>query len=285
MIYGNDDRLERAQITDPAVMSYSRSTAALTLKSHLIFNHDHSYSVNFKAGTGREKNDGACKTRFMNQPDLVSYCTATLIASDLLLTSGHCFYRGEAQSPAEVCAQSVALFDFAIDQNSKDPVRFAPEQVFQCKKLEFYSHQGDYDFAVIRLDRKVTGREIFHPVNPSHSVLPNPKLNYWTSGYPRGMPNKTILNGKYFDFWGDSNLTALFQMETMGGSSGSSVIDPVSRRILGLVASSDCSDLEWSEENKCFYEPVFSGQCRGVRVVLLENLGIDWQVLAKTAVK
>lgn len=277
MIFGTDDRLERHELPDTTALAYSRSTAALVLTSHLRKNSDQSYSINWDApGTGRAKSDGACANTFEGQPELISYCSSTLIAPDLLLTSGHCFYRGSFQTPEQVCKGSVAVFDYSLDQPSADPVHFSTSQVYACKKLEIYSHEGDLDFAVVRLDRKVSGREIFRTATPDHSVGMKVSQSYWTSGYPRGLPNKTILNAKYFDFWGNSNFSALFQMEVMGGSSGSSVIDPVTRRIVGLVASSDCSELEWSETNRCFYEPVFNGQCRGVRVILLENLGISW---------
>ncbi len=284
MIFGNDDRLDRYQLESDAQLSYSRSTAALTLKSRLKLNRDQTYSINFDIpGTGRAQSVGVCLHPFVGQPNLISYCSSTLIGPDLLLTSGHCFYRGTSQTPDQVCAESVALFDYSLNQLGFDPVRFLPDQIYSCKKLEIYAHQGDFDYAIVRLDREVKGREIFAPVMANRSIPLKTKYQYWTSGYPRGLPNKTILNAEYFDFWGTSNFTALFQMETMGGSSGSSIIDPVSRKIIGIVASSDCSDSEWSEEHKCFYEPIFANQCRGVRSVLLENLGIDWNLFRPKA--
>lgn len=278
MIFDTDDRLERHQLKDTSILSYSKSTAALMLKSQLdLVKADGkvvAYKIDLnKPGNGPIPDSGKCKRAFVGQPQLTGFCSTTLIGEDLLLTAGHCMERGEGIiSKEEICAQSVAVFDYAYSTPDKMPLKFPAKNVYQCKKVEFFSNNSELDLALIRLDRPVKNREIFKLKKPESKSMEYGSTLY-TSGYPRGMPNKTVLSGSFVQYHRDytKRNTARFFADVMGGSSGSSVLDPITREIVGILISSDCNDTEYDKINECFYEPTFHYQCKGVEMTLMER--------------
>lgn len=277
IIFGTDDRLERFQLKDTSTLSYSKSTAALMLTSQLTPLKDQNgtysgYRIDMKKpGNGPVPDSSPCPRAFVGQPQITAYCSSTLIGEDLLLTAGHCLNRGEdIILPNEICKDTVAVFDYAYSsKEGRAPLRFPKKNVYHCKKVELYYDSTKLDIAVIRLDRKVEGREVMKLKNPASLKMQNGQTLY-NSGYPKGMPNKTVLTASFLNYHNGQN-TARFYTDVMGGSSGSSVIDPITREIVGVLVSSDCADTMWDAQKQCFYEPVFNGQCNGVEMTLLER--------------
>lgn len=267
IIFGSDDRLERYQLKDTAVFRAAESTAALAYRSRFksVPGNPGALEIDFTVnGNGRIIADASCPSAFVGQPQLVSYCSSTLVGDDLLLTAGHCFERGPTVTKESVCEQTIALFDFAKRAPGDDPIRFAREKIYECKAIEAYSAGTNLDFALIRLDRKVVGRK---PLRLSAVDSLKSGDRVLNSGYPKGRPNKTTLTGTYGRGLPDPS-RALINVTSEGGSSGSSILNPRTLEIMGVLVSSGCPDLEWDQRKECYFEPTFSNQCDGVTIVL-----------------
>jgi hypothetical protein len=166
-VYGTDDRKERYQFaTTSLTHRLARSSAMLAMRGLVKPRPDGNYEL-FEPRTLAQT--GVCADeRFAQQPE-VGYCSATLVAPDLVVTSGHCVMNaisglGGAQHK---CESTYIVFDFAYDTRPTDPVaalRVLPkDDVYQCAEVlaaESPDSGGlpKQDYAILRLDRPVQGR-------------------------------------------------------------------------------------------------------------------------------
>lgn len=95
--------------------------------------------------------------RFLDQP-IAGFCTGFLIAPDILVTAGHCI------TDQDKLLNTVWVFDYTADVtfNLQDKYITIP-QSNQYQGVEILdrslTENGEYDYAIIRLDRKVVGRK------------------------------------------------------------------------------------------------------------------------------
>lgn len=179
-IFGADDRAEALVETDLA-----RATPALVRKSMLEFTDGL-----FRAKASGLEKSGLCQdVRFMGQPALAN-CSASLVGPDLVLTAAHCLEDYPTREGR--CDQYHVVFDYAQEGETRS---FRPDQVYGCKKIEYYRYDewnDREDLALIRLDRKVSDRTPiklnFSPVKVGSSVS--------LLGYPFGLPLKSVNDGQ-----------------------------------------------------------------------------------------
>ncbi len=190
LISRHDDRSAPDAALDPAFASYARaSVAALVATSRvqtdgagvpmlsavpLYANHELTYDVEL------------CRDeRFALEPTPVS-CSATLIAHDLVLTAGHCV------TSASQCAATAVVFGFEADVAGEVQPLTAGD-VYACQAIVARNSGGAQpDFAVLRLDRSVLGRQPARVARDARALpLGTPLLG---AGHPLGLPLK-IANG------------------------------------------------------------------------------------------
>jgi V8-like Glu-specific endopeptidase len=174
--------------------------------------------------------------RFENQP-LVGGCTGFLIGPDLLATAGHCVKSDE------ICKQYLWVFGYMLDTKDKDVSRSKPWDVYQCSKIERISLRKpgtDYlDYAVIRLDRPVTGRAPIPLTGTDARVGHKVKM----IGHPLGMPmkvtgdDKSIIRTTESDraghiFWSTN-------LDGFTGNSGSPVFREEDQSLVGIFVYGD----------------------------------------------
>jgi hypothetical protein len=276
IVFPPDDRIDRYEIKDPFIADYARSTAAIAFASQLkkvTTASGPAFEVDFAVnGVGREQSEANCPLpAFLGQPSMISYCSSTLIGDDLLLTAGHCFDRGPTMTPESLCKRTVAIFDYAYRSAKDDPIRFPEANVFQCTKIEAMNTDREFDYAIIRLDRKVPGRTILKVRQGWDLGHFLPGTPFVASGYPKGFPNKTT-EGTLVGYGGPARDTPVLHISTVGGNSGGSVVDPKTKLISGIVVSSDCADYVFTANDACYVEAVFHGECQGVRVIPSERI-------------
>lgn len=228
-IYGSDDRYDYFEIKNNQLLTLAESSAVLVPKANTRQENGH-WVISGKTLQDEKK---LCPTeRFLSQ-ETPGFCTATLVAPDLLLTAGHCF------ESEEKCKDTKFIFGFARLTPQHNTSIAQRENVFSCKELAFFRNPGGknkskaVDFALVRLDRPATERPVVPLVRTEGLSAGDPVI---TMGYPTGMPLKFSLNAyvrKKKKYVLETNL------DVYGGNSGSPVFDENSLQLEGIVTEGE----------------------------------------------
>lgn len=210
-LYGPDNRMEIDDV-DPRLQELARSTPALIALESITPKDG---VLNFSGRTMGET-DFVCKDERFKDQLAIAECSGTLVGPDLILTAAHC-YKEESQ-----CQEGAWVFDYKLGH-------VVPEtNMYRCKEVAHID--TDKDFAIIRLDRKVTGRKI---ISLPRSKKVHQEKELVMLGYPRGVPLKAtdqgfILKVKEHSFL--SNLDAYL------GNSGSGVFELETLELKGILS-------------------------------------------------
>lgn len=216
-IYGDDDRIETYQAV-PAAQRAAAVTAALVWPQYLAPTGG-GVRVIEEARQPLGQQIGLCAgERFAEQPS-VAYCSGFLIDQDLLATAGHCLGLHE---PASACSELVVVFGFALSGPSAPRLDYPAGDVYRCREVvthELAQREGRrFDWAVIRLDRPVTGRT---PVIVWGEDPPRDE-ELVVIGHPVGLPTKIAAGGWVKRNAGDDPVF-VSDLDTYQGNSGSAV--------------------------------------------------------------
>lgn len=133
-----------------------------------------------------------CGRHEWEQERSFSHCSGTLIASDLVLTAGHCF-RDQA-----TCAKMKIAFDFLSD-SSIEILKNNSGLVYNCKNIVAKKipaggwdgislpKKDQSDYVIIRLDRSVKDRK---PIAIVKQRELRPEENVYVFGHPQGLSQK-----------------------------------------------------------------------------------------------
>ena len=183
--------------------------------------------------------------KFREQP-IGAFCSGTLVGEDMILTAGHCILD-EAQ-----CADTKFVFGYNISKagGSAPVTATKPSDVYGCKRIikRDLDKQGSGiigtglaiigallnkagpDFAVIQLDRKVTGRR---PLELNRGGGVNKGDKVFVIGHPVGLPLKVTGGGQVRD--NKPRSFFLTDLDTFGGNSGSAVFNASTNKIEGIL--------------------------------------------------
>lgn len=248
VIYGTDNRQDIYQVTNSLHRQLARSTAAMVSKEEIITRGGR-VGLNFADSLQSSLN--VCSTeRFAQQP-AGSMCSGFLVGPDLLVTAGHCFRSlGDMgyPSPSDVCRGFSWVFDYAIDRNGREPRLVTPADVYGCKQVIRAQLTDTEDYALIRLDRRVTGRTPL-TIRTSGKVADSASLV--VIGHPSGIPTKVAGGARVLD----NRSTTVFSsnLDTFQGNSGSGVFDARSGMLEGIlvVGKTDYRPSKKNDENSC----------------------------------
>jgi hypothetical protein len=229
-VYGSDDRMERYQFLPTSTLRYrlARSSGMLAMRGLVNPRADGDYEL-FEPRTLAQT--GVCSDeRFADQPE-VGYCSATLVAPDLVVTSGHCMKNviSGLTGAQHKCESTYMVFDFAYEfSRPSDPVgvlrKLPAGDVFQCVEVLAAEIPEDglpkQDYALLRLDRPVPNRA---PV----PVYDGPDLDDGAGGiqigHPSGLPQK-IAPARIYEHLDPTRYAAYrYRADILGGNSGGGV--------------------------------------------------------------
>lgn len=231
-IYGEDDRLENFE-AKKSYRTYARSVAAIVPLRNLA-KTDTGYRWRFdriprlmdREISGKRIDR---KERFAQQR-VLGVGTAFLIAPDTIVTAGHCIVNAKG---ALVVREMAIVFDCAIDPATQAvPPNVPAANVYRCTsavtvKLDKIEGQ---DFAIVRLDRPVTGR-VPLSVRKTGTIADGTRLVL--IGHPLGLPSKIAANARVRK--NDDKNFFVADLDAFPGSSGSPVLDAKSGMVEGIL--------------------------------------------------
>lgn len=225
-VYGDDDRQDVYACTNPLMKKLARSTAGQIPVGNLVQLGD-LYTI--KAPTMVEK--GLCKSeRFSNQLQATD-CSGFLVGPDILVTAGHCVLD------ISECSSFRWIFDYANETEERSQFILNKDQVFHCTEIldrQLEGSGGKIDYAVVKLDRPVPGRE---PLKYRTSGMIDDNASLTVIGHPSGTPTKITPNAAM-----RKNVEPAYfvtNADTFGGNSGSAVINSETGLVEGILVRGD----------------------------------------------
>lgn len=230
-IYGSDNRLD-----------YYEAPAAMQTLSDSVVSFWKSYNVTAN-GVKCDLRTGIlgdamnlCPAEKFRDQKMGAFCSGSLVGEDLIMTAGHCV-KTEAD-----CAATTLVFGFkAAKAGDIGPSSVAKSEVYTCSRIvkRFLATETPgvpmgADYALIQLDRKVTGHKPL-AINRTGAIKKDIKI--FVIGHPTGMLLKVAADSKVRD----ASKTGYFvaDLDTFGGNSGSAVFNATTKKIEGILVRGD----------------------------------------------
>jgi V8-like Glu-specific endopeptidase len=255
-IYGPDNRIDVYQSNDPLLRDLSYSTAAMIINSNL---KSTSSGVTVEAPLLKQVYKLCSSERFKDQLTAAN-CSGTLIDKDIILTAGHCM------TSKMDCSAYSWVFDYRATSGKQLSVQVPTSSVYKCQKViaQKNDYKNNIDFALIKLDRKVTDRSSVN-MRLSGSVTIGDKLAL--IGHPRGLPTK-IAAGGLVQKLGNGFFQA--NLDAYSINSGSGVFNEITGELEGILISGR-NDFE-QDSSGCVRSSVYSDQEGAEFVTKVESI-------------
>jgi subtilisin-like proprotein convertase family protein/V8-like Glu-specific endopeptidase len=256
VIYGDDNRLENYQASE-ALKSLAASTVALVKSSSLVVD----------AATGKSRLNGElfgdayqlCASEPFREQTSGAFCSGSLVGPDTIITAGHCV------TSATDCSNVRFVFDFALQAPGVENKLFSADQIYRCAQLIKRDQvSSGADYAVIKLDRSVVGRNALKYRRSGVVAVGDQVL---VIGHPAGLPQKIAGGAQVRSISSQHFVTNL---DTYGGNSGSAVFNASTSEIEGILVRGEndfISSGSCNVSNRCA-----SGSCRGEDVTRIDQV-------------
>ncbi|MCX5792668.1 MAG: serine protease [Elusimicrobia bacterium] len=227
-IYGRDDRLDH--YAAPEAMKALADSVVSLWDDYQV--EDRVLQVRLLTRKLGEVEDLCPGERFREQPEGAG-CSGALVGPDLVLTAGHC-----VRTLAD-CRHRKIVFGYAVKEAGVPAETILPaNEVYSCagivKRYFNPNDEGGPDFALLKLDRKVTGHRPL-PVNRGADLKKGDGV--FVIGYPQGMPVKIAGGATVRDFSQDGYFVT--DLDSFKGNSGSPVFNARTRKIEGVLVRGD----------------------------------------------
>ncbi len=257
VIYGDDNRKDVFESTDAVMVRASLSTAGMVPASNIKI------TGNTATLSGKRLKDlGICDSeRFATQITAAS-CSGFLIAPDVFVTAGHCI------TSAADCSNFKWVFDYKMGSAGQRTITVPKTSIYSCSKIlaRTLDPSSKDDYAVIRLDRRVSGRT---PLKMRTKGRISAGEDVVVIGHPSGLPTKISdnaqvrsLQGKYF----------VANLDTYGGNSGSAVLNARTGEVEGILVRGENDYVPDTARGCQISNRCNNTGCRGEDVTYITNL-------------
>jgi Trypsin-like peptidase domain len=262
VIYGTDDRKDIFEITNDALLKDSDCVVALFEKDSVRDNGDATSTLQTEQfGTA---NDLCSSEPFRRQP-VGAFCSGFLVAPDVVVTAGHCV--DPPNTP--VLTDIRFVFGFRMVSATQPPGPIPNSEIYSGRRLLGRQlTQAGLDWAVVRLDRRVTGHRPA-PVRRRRRIGRGARVH--VIGHPVGLPAKLAGNAIVRD--NTPNPFFVANLDTYGGNSGSPVFNSRTHRVEGILVRGERDFMTRGNCTVSFVCPTTG--CRGedvTRITKLVNL-------------
>lgn len=256
-VYGEDNRVDIFQISNQQIIQATKSTAAMIQKKFIEQNEKQEFTI--LAGAYGKAQNLCSDEKFYDQP-AVANCTTFLIENDLLMTAGHCV-------KLMPCQNFSFVFDFQMKNQSESQMTFSKDQVYNCKNVERLSLEDNVDYALIRLDRPVTGRT---PLRlRKYGELDQADVLFLL-GFPSGLPMKADLDQRMRQM-SENKIYFSVEFDAFGANSGSPVINQKTLEVEGVLVRGEY-DFEWDNNSNCRrVKKCPPGTCKGEEATIVSE--------------
>ncbi len=178
--------------------------------------------------------------KFREQP-IGAFCSGSLVGEDLVMTAGHCV------KTEEDCKNTKMVFGFAVKTAGGEATTSVPAgEVYGCARIVKRFLGGEPgsvnpagqtlgpDFALVQLDRKVTGHK---PLLIDRNSALKKGSGVFVIGHPVGLPLKIAGSASVRDFSKIGYFTT--NLDTFGGNSGSPVFNAKNNLVEGILVRGD----------------------------------------------
>ncbi len=260
VVYGTDDRLDVYETTNNLHLELATSTAAMIA--------DRSIEVNgtdaMISGSSLQSR-GICATAKFAKQATAANCSGFLVGEDLLVTAGHCI-RSEYD-----CKSWKWVFDFAVTDAAQSgaEVTVPADSVYGCSEIisRDLSRTNNNDFALIRLDRKVTDRAPLRVRTEGRIADRAPLV---VIGHPTGLPTKIAAGANVRR--NNNDIYFVANLDTFGGNSGSAVFDAETGVVEGILVRGE-NDYVYDSAQGCRVpQQCTNDSCRGEDVTRITNI-------------
>lgn len=234
VVYGQDDREDWYDVEEAAYLAAARATCLVVFPAELSAAAEGGWLIATEPFTSTTTGAALCETeRFRGQPTC-GYCTAFLVAPDVVVTAGHCV------EPVGRADAMKFVFGFAITEaGGSAPTAFPAEAVyFGAELLGGRPDTPGEDFAVIRLDRPVDLPGVKPlPFRQAGGVDTGTRLGL--IGHPMGLPSKVAFGPTTAVRSTLSGTRFLANLDAYSGNSGSPVLAAETLVVEGILVDGD----------------------------------------------
>lgn len=228
VIYGQDDRKDVFQTTNALHLNLAKSTAGMIKKSMFVKGAK-ANTFDLQNTISLERGQNICASEKFSQQQLAPICSGFLVGPDTLVTAGHCY--NSFATVEQNCADFAWVFDYDMKSVSHNPTKnISIANVYSCKSVASIQRDGLWDFAIIKLDRKVVGRS---PLKFRSSGKLSGTEPLMVIGHPSGLPTKIAANGKITK--NDEPTRFSTTLDTFHGNSGSAVFNSTTGVVEGIL--------------------------------------------------
>ena len=241
VIYGTDSvrDLQDDKIQGSALLQRNiKASAALVAREELKQNGDTTWKLNDKTVQERYR---TCDEFKMSDQVSAAFCSAVLVAPNVILTAAHCLEGDTLQN----CGNSDIVFGFDQKIEKSTDKILQNSQVYHCKHIrEISKSQVQVDYALVELDRNVEG---VTPVGmPAQIQAMAIGEDIYTIGYPVGT-SKKMASGRVREF-AKSNQNPKASLDIYYGNSGGPIFDTKTNDLVGVVANGEEDFIKTAQE-------------------------------------
>ena len=223
VVYGNDDRVDyHRAINEYQVLA---DAVAVQMGPKLLVKEGNMYKMPASKTLGETFN--LCPGEVFSDQPATGHCSAFLISEKILVTAGHC----DDLLPYDMCKEASWVFGFHTNKNGDVPTRIPQEDVYKCSRIIAKEFNNEKDYAVVELDRPVTGR-IPLKLGQRNSIKVDDKV--MMIGFPDGIPMKITPEGKITKVDKQSFQATL---DAFHGNSGSVVLNQHTKEVVGILVA------------------------------------------------